>query len=224
LRPETREKVLITIQQIKAARGLLEWNQEELANHAGLHVDQVRRFEVGKSKTLEILEAIYKAFTIQGIEFIEEGVRKRKYEIRVLQGQQGFWDFYDDIYETIRKQGGDIFVHNVDETLFTKWLGEKRFSHRERMHKLTNFEQKIIIREGDMNFAVNYASTQYRWASANEFSPTPFYLYGERLAMVMFEDDNVSVFILDQPKITESYKILFMAAWERAKVPPKAGA
>jgi len=213
--------VLITVQQIKAARALLEWTQEELANHAGLHVDQVRRFEVGKSQTLEVLQGIHKAFAAQSLEFIPDGVRKRKYEIRVLHGQKGFWDFFDDVYETMKAHGGDILVHNVDESLFLKWVGEEFWPrHRDRMSKLGNFDQKIIICEGDDNFIADFSTTQYRWADRKEFSPNPFYLYGQKLAMVTFEKDDISIFIIDQPKITESYRMLFMGAWDRAKVPP----
>lgn len=213
--------MFLSIEQIKAARALLKWNQKELATHAGLNDDQVHSFESGRTRSLDVLEAIHRAFLAHGLEFVDGGVVRRKYEIRTLQGQQGFWDFYDDVYDTIREHGGDILVHNVDESLFVKWLGEKRWQHKERMRKLSNFQQKIIIREGDMNFAANYATTQYRWAPKQEFSATPFYLYGKKLAMISFEPDNVHVFVIDQPKITESYRVLFMAAWERAILPPE---
>ena len=212
--------MFITIEQIKAARALLQWNQKELAARAGLNDDQVHSFESGRTRSLEVLESIHRALTAHGLDFVDGGVVRRKHEIKVLQGQKGFWDFYDDIYETIKREGGDILVHNVDEVLFVKWLGEKLHPHIGRMGKLANFKQKIIIREGDMNFVVNLPATQYRWAPKGEFSPTPFYLYGTKLAMMIFEENDVSVFIMDQPKITESYKVLFMAAWDRARIPP----
>jgi transcriptional regulator with XRE-family HTH domain len=212
--------MFLTIEQIKAARALLKWNQKELASHAGLHDDQIHSFESGRTRSLEVLESIHKAFVSHNLDFVDGGVVRKKYEIRTLHGQQGFWDFYDDIYETIRTHGGDILVNNVDERLFFKWLGKEKWdSHVARMDKL-EFQQRLIICEGDMNFAADFKTTEYRWAAPNEFSPTPFYLYGHRLAMLMFEENDVSVFIIDQPKITESYRILFNAAWERAKVPP----
>jgi transcriptional regulator with XRE-family HTH domain len=214
--------VLITIPQIKAARGLLDWTQEDLANRAGLHVDQVRKFEIGKAQKIGILDAIYKAFTAQGLDFVDGGVVQRKYEIRTLHGQAGFWEFYDDVYETVREHGGDIFVHNVDESLFVKWLGERDALYDERMGGLSNFKQKIIIREGDTNFAASFGTTEYRWAAKGEFhSSTPFYLYGKKLAMIMFDPNDVSIFIIDQPRIAESYRTLFLSSWERAAVPSR---
>lgn len=215
--------MFITIEQIKAARALLKWTQKELAEHAGLHDDQVHSFEAGRTRSLDVLEAIHKTFLKHGLAFIDDGVVRRKYEIRSLHGQQGFWDFYDDIYETMRDHGGDIFVHNVDESLFVKWLTQPFWKkHSARMKKLRKFDQKIIIREGDTNFVADFESTQYRWASARDFTPTPFYLYGPKLAMIVFAENTVDVFIIDQPDITKSYRDLFMIAWERAK-PVTAG-
>jgi transcriptional regulator with XRE-family HTH domain len=216
--------MFLTIEQIKAARALLKWNQKELAQHARLNDDQVHSFESGRTRSLEVLEAIHKAFSAHGLAFIDDGVVRRKYEITTYQGQQGFWDFYDDIYETIRGNGGDILVHNVDESLFSKWFGDAFWAkHNKRMKALDNFEQKIIIREGDMNFLADFATTQYRWASKSEFTSTPFYLYAHKLAMIIFEENDVFIFVIDHPRITESYKVLFLSAWARAKTPKKGG-
>src|SRR5690606_38091053 len=117
--------------------------------------------------------------------------------------------FYDDVYATIRDRGGDIFVHNVDETLFLKWLGDKKEAHRERMSRLGNFNQKIILCEGDTNFAVDFAKVEYRWLPEEEFSSVPFYIYGPKLALITFEDDDVGVFILHQDDITSTFRKLF---------------
>ncbi len=212
--------MFLTTQQIKAARALLEWDQHELANRSGVSFYQITELESGRARASKVLEAVHRTFINNGLDFADGGVIHRKYEIRTLRGQQGFWDFFDDVYETVKEHGGDILVHNVDERLFEKWLGEKRFPHRERMHKLTNFQQKIVVREGDAHFTAKYATTQYRWSSANESPSTPFYLYGHKLAMIIFKEDDVSVYIIDQPEIAESYKTLFMDAWDRAKIPP----
>ena len=214
---------MITPSQIRAARALLDWSQVDLAGRADLSKDSIKNIETGQtSPQLQTLLKIKTAFEEAGITFTDDdGVKRRRYEIDVLKGQQGFWDFYDDIYNTIKQVGGEMLIHNVDERLFTKWLGDKISAHRERMHQLGNFSQKVIICEGDTNFAVNYKTTEYRWADKKDFSPMPFYLYGQKLAMILFESDNVSIFMIDQPEIAQSYRGLFMAAWNKAKVPTK---
>jgi len=76
---------LITIEQIRAARGLLGWSQSELAAHAGLSLPTVKRVEAeGRLRVSDDARAkLQKALEIAGVEFIDEngggpGVRLRK--------------------------------------------------------------------------------------------------------------------------------------------------
>ena len=62
-----------TIGQIKAARALLEWNQEKLALASGLSVMTIRNIERNKADPKQsTIEAINIALENAGIEFIPE--------------------------------------------------------------------------------------------------------------------------------------------------------
>jgi len=76
----------VSIRQVKAARALLDWSQEDLAEAAGISVPTVKRLEAadgplgGRSGTTQKLQA---ALERGGVEFIDEngggpGVRLRK--------------------------------------------------------------------------------------------------------------------------------------------------
>jgi predicted transcriptional regulator len=74
---------MITPRQIRAARALLGWSQQQLADHAIVSLNAVTRLEKGKvdSRTSTVA-AIEKALTRAGIEFLSggekgEGVRLR---------------------------------------------------------------------------------------------------------------------------------------------------
>jgi transcriptional regulator with XRE-family HTH domain len=75
---------MITAAQCRAARGLLEWSQLELAEHAGVGVVTVHQLESGTSHPRRAtLDVIRRAFEIAGVEFIDEngggvGVRLHK--------------------------------------------------------------------------------------------------------------------------------------------------
>jgi transcriptional regulator with XRE-family HTH domain len=76
---------VITIQQIRAARGLLGWSQTELANRAGLSLPTVKRVEAGAGPRVsdEARRRIQKALEAGGAQFVSEngggpGVRLRK--------------------------------------------------------------------------------------------------------------------------------------------------
>ena len=76
---------MITIEQMRAARGLLGWSQSELAKRARLSLPTVKRMEAGRGPRVsdEARARIQQALEIGGAEFISEngggpGVRLRK--------------------------------------------------------------------------------------------------------------------------------------------------
>jgi transcriptional regulator with XRE-family HTH domain len=76
---------MITSEQCRAARGLLGWSQQELAERAQLGVVTVHQLETGLSQARRAtLQVLRHAFESAGVEFIDEndssgpGVRLRK--------------------------------------------------------------------------------------------------------------------------------------------------
>jgi transcriptional regulator with XRE-family HTH domain len=72
---------MISPAQCRAARGLLDWTQSELAEKAGIGVVTVRQFEGGKTAPLyATLVVLRSAFEAAGVEFLNgdgPGVRLR---------------------------------------------------------------------------------------------------------------------------------------------------
>jgi DNA-binding XRE family transcriptional regulator len=75
---------VITPSQCRAARGLLEWSQQDLATTAGVSQVTVHQLEAGSTQPRRAtLDVIRRAFENAGVEFIDEngggpGVRLRK--------------------------------------------------------------------------------------------------------------------------------------------------
>ena len=82
---------MVTPAQCRAARGLLDWSQQDLASQAGVGIVTVRQLEAGVNEPRRsTLEVVRQAFERAGVEFIDEngggpGVRMRK----LPQGKQG---------------------------------------------------------------------------------------------------------------------------------------
>jgi hypothetical protein len=79
-----------------------------------------------------------------------------------------------------------------------------------------------ILCEGDTNFiASDY--NQYRWISEELFSPVPFYIYGECLAIMNFQTVPAPTIILHKfPAITAAYRKQFEAFWKMSRDPDVA--
>jgi len=213
----------ITTAQIRGARGILNWSQADLAQRTGISATSIGSIENNQSTPrANTLNTIQKAFEDAGIEFIGlDGVKQKTGQVRILTGRTGFWDFYQDIYETLRVNPGQVVVSNVDERAFEKWLGPDNLkTHVERIKNIKGITYKIMIREGDTYFLASSDYAQYRWIPRNHFASVPFYVYDRKLAILLF-DAEPTVIILDYPMAAEAYRIQFDAIWQNAIIPEK---
>ena len=76
---------MLTVEQLRAARGLLGWSQSKLAERAGLSLPTVKRVEInlGPRVSEEARNRLRRALESAGVEFIDEngggpGVRLKK--------------------------------------------------------------------------------------------------------------------------------------------------
>ncbi|NJL60056.1 MAG: hypothetical protein HC887_10870, partial [Desulfobacteraceae bacterium] len=81
------------------------------------------------------MEAIYEAFTNNGMEFIDGGVRYSKKELQILSGENWFYDILEDILRTF--EGSE----NAEVVFFG---GSDSFSSPELLGKLREIRQAGI--------------------------------------------------------------------------------
>jgi transcriptional regulator with XRE-family HTH domain len=210
---------LITPAQCRAARALLDWSQPDLARSSKLHVQTICAFENQTgTPTKATIKKIMVNLEIAGIEFLEHGgVRPRpKSTVLNLEGHEGFKLFMQDVMHVAENMGGDICVSGVDERQFEKWQGDFATEYLSSMAVIRNktpFTFRILIKENDDYFTAS-AYAQYRSVSEKYFSATPFYVYGDRLAMILFEPNDVTVYIIQSEKLADAQRKQFMNVWE----------
>ena len=83
---------MITAGQCRGARGILGWNQADLAKAAGLAVLTVQQFEAGIGRPRRsTIAVIRQAFESAGVEFIDEnggGARGEAPQVRSSEGKR----------------------------------------------------------------------------------------------------------------------------------------
>lgn len=207
----------ITAAQIRGARGLLNWSQADLSDRTGISATSIGSIENGSTSPRESTIANIKAtFEYGGIEFVGlEGVKVRSGDVRVFTGRNGFISFFDDVYETLRNTDNrDVIVSNVNERDFVRWLGDFRETHVERMNSLPNLKFQILIREND-DFMPASSYAEYRMMPTDLFASVPFYAYGEKLAIMLFENEP-TIILLNYPAINTAYRVQFIDMWNRS--------
>jgi transcriptional regulator with XRE-family HTH domain len=212
---------MITVEQIKAARGLLEWSQDDLADAAILSRPAINNLErrVTKPHT-NTLERIQKALEKAGIEFIDGGVRYRKQilNVEVMEGDMAFLHICDDIYETLQDAPSDekkLLVSGCDERKFEAIAGEKVIQKFDMLRN-ADIVTLLLVQEGDTYFLE--PEECYRWVPEEIFTQVSNFVYGDKYAIILWGPP-LKIVLIHNSDTADSYRKQFYAHWNRAKLP-----
>ena len=95
--------------------------------------------------------------------------------VDIYEGEERFNEFYDFLYEHIKKHGGDICLSISDERLLSKYRKDP-VAHYERMQALFDkggFKSFRIL-ASKSNFASKYSYNTYKWQPEASIAPTAF--------------------------------------------------
>jgi transcriptional regulator with XRE-family HTH domain len=209
---------MITIEQCRAARGLLGWTQQDLAESSGLSKTAINNFEKGHSdiKT-ESLRAIRMAFESADVEFMGlEGLRKKSETVQVFKGEQAFGDLLDDIYDTLKDTGGEILISYADERITSQVEPKKLLMHIDRLRN-HNISERVLCAPGTSSILTTNGG--YRWtdASAVTTGMTTF-IYGGKVALELWNQAMILIINSREAANAESHR--FEQLWSNAAQPP----
>lgn len=203
----------ISAEQFAAARALLRLDQKEISKIVNITQPKLSKFEKGRAGlSVKNLERLNLFFDERGIEFLDfDGIRRKPHgSSRSLFGYEGFKEFINDVYNTV-KDGGDVCVTNVDERQFEKWQSVNADSYLKSMAAIENLRFRAILKEGDEYFTASYA--EYRYLSASYFTGVPTYLYGDKRAEILFDENEVTVFLTNNARLVEAQRKVFDILW-----------
>lgn len=209
----------ISSRQIKAARALLDWSQDDLAQASQLSVATIRKLELGYiSPRCSTTSVILKAFEASGIEFTaSEGVRRRREDIAIFQGAGGCVAFMEDIAETAHKNGGDIMIVATSALGPYYMFGAKTGQLLEDIvGRNSRIAIKVILTDA-IDLPGSLPRLEYRSLSTNYVNPMPFCVYGDKFAMITSSEGRVMKIVVVQSTSTaQSSRRQFSSMWEKA--------
>lgn len=203
----------------KAARALLDLEQQDVEQATGIHRQRISTFERGNAvlgkKSHDKLQAFFES---RGVEFLEnDGVRRKNNYFLNLEGTDGFRLFMDNVYHFAKTEGGNISIINGSTEVFTKWLGEEWYAaHAARMETVKdNINFRIITAPQTRKIANSFAT--YKTLIGKEFSLQTIYLFGKEFGLFYFSDEALKILVINQPEISETLHYMFDLAWSKAQ-------
>lgn len=218
---------MITAAQLRAARGLMDWTRSELAKHAGLSAETIKNIEHGVYMPQEAtIAAVVSAFAEHDVEFYEdEGVKFHHDTVIKYDGVEGFKRFMDDVYKTARTNTEShiekpFCMSHLDDSFFKEYLGDFfTVHHVKRMNALRDkFKMLILIIDKPETLSNEEYSSgsyrEYRIQSEHAVGNVPFYVYGDKLAIIIFEEKKKpQIIVIDSPSVAKAYREQFNVLW-----------
>lgn len=200
----------ITPALVRAGRGLIDWQQKDLAKHAGLSVTAVKNFEGGQKRTHpRTMRAIQSAFESRGVEFpASGGVRQIEDVLAVYRftGKDFIEKWNEDIFAAVRRPHEEILTASAGEELWPDNAASRRYyAWRERMQ--TN--SKYLVPEGQKTFRgpLKY----YRVVPPEMLGKITYGIYADRIGYVLWKKKQVVV--LRNQLVVQTFKNQFNYLW-----------
>ncbi|MCB9965157.1 MAG: helix-turn-helix transcriptional regulator [Rhodospirillales bacterium] len=207
---------MITLIQIKAARALLSWTQENLAQAARLSLPAINNLERGlTTPRRETLISIENALTQAGIDFIDQrGVKLRppELETQIIEGPDWLKKYDDIIISHMNGPDDEICQFSCDERLWMTYGGTTNHHyivHRNRVH----FKERILVPQ-NQSFVTNLQSV-YRYHNDQLFKDVSWQVFGPYVSQIVWRRQQI--ILTRSVALAEAQLAIFNELWGSAK-------
>jgi transcriptional regulator with XRE-family HTH domain len=214
---------MISVEQIRAARGLLNWTQRELAEAAGISARNLVLIEQGRVKPrADTLDYIRKALEKNHVMFTENrGVQlfAERFDIEKYEGPTCIETMLNDTVNILQAQKGEYLLSGTNEQKFMANAAPKVWQRYYQLLSANGISERILMQTGDRYF-IGLPSS-YRWLDEAFFGTVPYSIYGDRLAIITWGPP-VRMVIVRNAAIAETFRRQFEINWANAALPPFA--
>jgi len=211
---------MISPEQIRAARAMLDWSTADLSRLSGLTINGLNKIERGQvtphKATLEVLEKLFEG---HGLEFIRDtGVNRRDNTLQVIEGADAYFRLLDDIFYTLKEQ-------QESEVLFAfvrnKLSSAQSITSDLRLRK-SGMKFRSLIEEGDTYCL--YPLAEYRQIPTEFFYNNPQIIYGTKVGTMIYKQTDKTALIVNNPHFAAIQRNMFNLAWKGGRIVKKTSA
>jgi transcriptional regulator with XRE-family HTH domain len=181
--------------QIRAARGLLDWHQKDLALRAGISDISVVNIEKGKTNPQpQTIDKIMRAFQLEGIVFTPSGVDLKDETVQILDGENWFLDVLDDVYFSLMdKPDAELLIECGDER-----RSPPDVVNRIRKIRNAGIKMRVLVEEGNTHLMAPLQ--EYRYIPKQYYSNYVSLIYADKFCVsavnhtrsIIFKDNTLA--------------------------------
>ena len=207
---------MLSAQQIKAARAMLDWSQDELAQASGLSLNTVCSLENGHVSPRSSIE-VRKVLESKGFDFIgTNGLSRRTDEYKAYNGTDGRDKFYDDVLATVKEKGGEVVAIFETQEHLADALGVANHANLERLERLSKFAKVRCLISDLNNSSLSIPYFQFGVIPKHPFAPFSSFTYGNKSALLARNGADYFYFVMTSVNIAQDRFNGFARDWDAA--------
>lgn len=210
---------MISAQQARAGRALLNWSQKDLSRESGVSLNAINNFEREiVTPRRDTIEALRRTLEQAGLEFIgETGVNRveERLDVEVIPTEGIAKALADDICAALRGGAANLYMNGVDMGRFpANEVGE--FLRIETSAHVEGLQRCVLLPYGDFSFLSR--EPIYRWTSREGVGEVAFMTYGQTLVLLMWEPTARAIVVRNRA-VAETFRRQFEIRWAGARAP-----
>ena len=175
---------MFTNDQCKAARAMLNWTIDDLAQRSDVSRSTIILFEKGTDKTKQVtLQRIQTAFNEADIEFLgTQGVNRKTNMVDLLMGENSLETLYDNIVNSISDTKEKVMIINGHSEQKSK------FNQNDLINKLIKQKISVKLLSDKKQDSFFLSKRNYRWLPQNLYTVAKTtFIYSNKVAFQLWE-------------------------------------
>ena len=205
----------ISVDQLRAARSLLNWSQADLSKKSGYALATINNIERGQYEAhAATLGDIIQTFEEAGIQFIDgPGVRIQicNFRIKYYEGPDALNYLCKKIAASLEK-GGDLYICGIDEKRLKEVAPEEIVFLQNCLGEDVNVN---ILTNRSLSSGIVFQNLKKKVVE-DDVPLTPFFVYNGRVALVLLQNP-IHITIIYNEQLSEQYKAQFQYIWNKEK-------
>ena len=206
-------------EKTRGARGVLGWNQGDLADRCGLSTTAINNIENGAEPRNRSRRRIIRSFENAGILFTDNGIEQNKGPVVILTDedpQACYLLLLEDVArELARRKTGELLITNADDRVSPLPVNE-----RYRAIRQAGYAMRQLVEAG--NSYLLGPVEEYRCVPSDFFINRVTLIYGDNVAIVT--GGETAITIIRDPVNAERERNTFNLLWSVLEAPTESTA
>jgi len=217
---------MINGSQIRGARGLLNWTQDDLAETSKVSRKTIRLIESDEPARTSNIKKIQQTLTDHGIEFMHGyGVKLRSKDLCEFTGPESCDEFFDYVLKTMKERGGDLICIISELDILTKAASSSGLTNIERLEQLQKFSNVKCLIQDKIETSFETPTFEIRVLPEEPtIIPISAFAFGNQWVGGFLDDykTNFTFVVFNKASLMHKCQNYFMPRWHVAKQLPAA--